>query len=292
VKIALVITAQGNARERQLGEMSAFLACSGLQTAECEIWLVASELPVLPETLLVALESQFQRAPKDLLLFASGMQGNELATRLAYRLKGDAFCGVTRGFFGSQPEFSRPVYGNAMVGTFTAGERPWCVSVARSARHNLAPQTLTEVTLLLDSHAPAWLVEIKRDSAVPRPALQQARCVIAVGKGVAGAQNMKRIHEIAERLGAEIGASRQVVMNAWCEMERLIGMSGSVIAPQVCIAAGVSGAPAFSMGIRDSGLIVAINTDPDAPIFAEADVIIVEEFIPVLEALVACIAGG
>jgi len=102
---------------------------------------------------------------------------------------------------------------------------------------------------------------------------------------------MDRVKELARQLGAQTGASRQVVMNAWCEMDSLVGMSGTLIAPEICIVAGVSGASAFSAGIRDSQLIIAINNDADAAIFTLADVVLVDEMMPVLEALVACVVA-
>ncbi len=288
MKIALIVTAKD---EYQLAGMTAFLHLSGLEEATCERWLAVSESPVITENILDALEARYRETPQDMLLFSSETQGGELATRLAVRLKGEAFCGVTQGEFDAQPQFTRPVYGNAMTGTFVASEKPWCVSVARSSPSTIVPVIFPQVVLPVSAPLPEWLVEVKRLEDIPRPALNQAQCVVVAGQGVASSQNMDRVKELARQLGAETGASRQVVMNAWCEMERLIGMSGAMIAPDVCIVAGVSGASAFSAGIRDSRLVIAINNDPDAAIFSVADVIVVDEMMPVLEALAECAAS-
>ncbi|WP_447874422.1 FAD-binding protein [Serratia fonticola] len=109
--------------------------------------------------------------------------------------------------------------------------------------------------------------------------------MLAIGEGAGSAGQVAHMQQLATRIGAELAASRPVVMNAWCEMDRLLGMSGAIIAPEVCIAAGISGAPAFAIGIRHSKLIVAINQDPQAAIFAQADVGIVGDMHEVLEAL-------
>ena len=285
MKIALIITARGELGERQLGEISYFINQSALVDPEFEIWRLAGTAPWFAENNLVALETHFLTAPQDLLLFPSGLRGTELATRLASRLQGQAFCGATKMVSTEQITFSRPVYGNAMVGCFSAGEKPWCVGVSRSSRPGVFPAAATQKTLQLSNDLPPWLLEINRLEDIPHPALQRARCVLAVGQGVETLQNMERVKVLAQKLGAETGASRQVVMNAWCEMDRLIGMSGAMISPDVCIVAGVSGAAAFSAGIRDSTLIVAINNDENAAIFSQADVVIVDEMMPVLEAL-------
>jgi electron transfer flavoprotein alpha subunit len=90
---------------------------------------------------------------------------------------------------------------------------------------------------------------------------------------------------VAGLTGGEVGVSRPAAMNAWAPMERLIGVSGAMVAPEICITAGVSGAAAFYSGIEKSRFIVAVNTDEKAPIMKKADVAIVDDFVPVLEAL-------
>lgn len=284
MNIALIMTA-GN--QHPLAEMSDFLQLSSLAEAKCEIW----EAMGVAENILAALETRYRESPQDMLLFSSGIQGDELATRLAARLKGEAFCGVTQGKFGAQPQFTRAIYGNAMAGTFRANAKPWCVSVARSSHSVGLAATFPYMILPVSTQLPDWLIEVKQLEEIPRPVLNQARCVVVAGQGVASLENMERVKVLARQLGAETGASRQVVMNAWCEMDRLVGMSGTLIAPDVCIVAGVSGASAFNVGIRDSGLVIAINNDPDAAIFNAADVVVVDEMMPVLEALAECVTS-
>ena len=82
-----------------------------------------------------------------------------------------------------------------------------------------------------------------------------------------------------------VAVSRPAAMNAWKPMNRLIGVSGAMVGPEVCITAGVSGAAAFYAGIEKSKFIVAINTDEKAPIMKMADVAIVDDFLPIMEEL-------
>ena len=112
-----------------------------------------------------------------------------------------------------------------------------------------------------------------------------ADMVLVAGQGVKSRENIEILERIAHNLGAGLGASRPVVMAAWVDMNRLVGASGSVISPKVCLALGVSGAGMFNAGIERAEFIAAVNTDKDAPIFKIADVGIVDDCMAVLEEL-------
>ena len=88
-------------------------------------------------------------------------------------------------------------------------------------------------------------------------------------------ENMEILTELADRTGGMTGVSRPAAMNAWMPMNHLVGVSGAMASPQICITAGVSGAAAFYAGIEKSKFIAAINTDEHAPIMKNADVVIV-----------------
>ena len=100
---------------------------------------------------------------------------------------------------------------------------------------------------------------------------------------------MEILGSLAEALGGSAGASRPVVMNAWAPMEALLGVSGTLIQPKICIAAGVSGAAAFGAGVEKSGWITAVNKDSAAPIMKMADVAVVEDYEPFVKALEALV---
>ncbi|WP_127959272.1 electron transfer flavoprotein subunit alpha/FixB family protein [Serratia microhaemolytica] len=250
-------------------------------------WLKAANVSEARLALLTELQ---QQVAASLLLFA-GEAGSEWATRLAYRCGGSACCEVTQAALSAtECLVSKAVYSNHLKAQLRMAAAPWCLSVARTASQPLAleatPLAAQPVTA---NQTPAthWLLHRQQQPISEPPALLTARRVLVVGQGAASAQNVAYLQQVATALSAEFAASRPVVMNGWCEMDRLVGMSGAIIAPEICIAAGVSGAPAFAIGIRHSKLIIAINHDPQAAIFAQADVGIVGEMNPVLAALVA-----
>ena len=98
-----------------------------------------------------------------------------------------------------------------------------------------------------------------------------------------------KITALAQSLGMEAGYSRARVMNGGYDANRLVGISGQLLAAEVCIVAGASGAAALMAGVKDCQFIVAINHDASAPVFSQADVGIVDDWQPVLDALANCV---
>lgn len=307
MNIALILDADAPNFATQASQINQFLRLSEFTAESLELWLFSNGVPQslprldgevveirwvsalrLAETRLAVLEQMRQAFTPRLLLFA-GDEGGELATRLACRSGGSVCCAVERAHInGSECRVTKAVYGNHLTAELMMMREPWCLSVARSGVVSmemvLGPVAAKrfEPTNIPDAE---WVLA---SACSPQPAaspLSQARYVLAIGEGVGSAGQVAHMQQLATRIGAELAASRPVVMNAWCEMDRLLGMSGAIIAPEVCIAAGISGAPAFAIGIRHSKLIVAINQDPQAAIFAQADVGIVGDMHEVLEAL-------
>ena len=122
--------------------------------------------------------------------------------------------------------------------------------------------------------------------------LTKAGIIVAVGRGVGGADKMAPVENLAKALGAEIGASRPVIDNGWLPRDRQIGSSGQTVAPKLYIAAGISGAIQHLVGMKGSTVIVAINKDPGAPIFTIADYGIVGDLHEVLPALTEAILAA
>ncbi len=119
--------------------------------------------------------------------------------------------------------------------------------------------------------------------------LSKAPVIVAVGRGVGGADKMPPIEALAAALGAEIGASRPVIDSGWLPRDRQIGSSGQTVAPKLYLALGISGAIQHVVGMKGSGCTVAVNKDPGAPIFNLADYGIVGDLHEVVPALTAAI---
>lgn len=307
MNIAVILDAGAGDFYAQASQINQFLHQSRLTGTKLQLWLFSQEAPQsLPrlagsveqlywidvsrraETRLTVLAQMQQALAPQLLLFA-GNDGGELATRLACRRAGSACCNVERvQLTEAECRVTKAVYGNHLCAELVMMRAPWCLSVARSGSGSVE---VVPVSLLAKRFEPTEMPQadwVLASTYTPEPEaapLSRARYVLAIGEGAGSRQNVDNLQQLAARLGAELAASRPVVMNAWCEMDRLLGMSGALIAPEVCIAAGVSGAPAFAIGIRHSKFIVALNQDPQAAIFSQADVGIVGDMHEVLAAL-------
>ena len=184
--------------------------------------------------------------------------------------------------------FKRPIYaGNAIV-TVEAPADHVVVATVRTAswpeaaRGGNASIEAVSVDVALPTHTRhKGLAAGKSD----RPDLLSARRVVSGGRGVGSAENFKLIYDLADKLGAAVGASRAAVDAGYCPNEMQIGQTGKIIAPELYIAVGISGAIQHLTGIKDAGTIVAINKDGDAPIFEIADYGLVGELFQIVPEL-------
>jgi electron transfer flavoprotein alpha subunit len=189
--------------------------------------------------------------------------------------------------------FARPIYaGNAIV-TVEAPARSPIVATVRMASYAAcaaadaaAPIEELEPSSELPTHT--RFVELQSAGSA-RPDLQSATRVVAGGRALGSADNFKLIYELADRLGAAVGASRAAVDASFVANDLQVGQTGKIIAPELYFAVGISGAIQHLTGIKDAGTIVAINKDPNAPIFEIADFGLVADLFGAVPELLAAL---
>jgi electron transfer flavoprotein alpha subunit len=115
--------------------------------------------------------------------------------------------------------------------------------------------------------------------------LAQAPIIVSAGRGVGAPEKLEVVRELADALGAQLGASRAVTDAGWLPHEHQIGSSGVSVSPRLYVACGISGAIQHVVGMKSSGYVVAINKDPDAPIFGVADVGVAGDLFEIVPAL-------
>ncbi len=171
--------------------------------------------------------------------------------------------------------FKRPIYaGNAIV-SVEAPADSIVVATVRTASYqaaeagNSAPVESTTVEFDIPTHT--RFVELKA-AASDRPDLQSATKVVSGGRALGSEENFELIFKLADKLGAAVGSSRAAVDAGYVPPETQVGQTGQIIAPDLYIAIGISGAIQHITGIKDAGTIVAINKDEEAPIFEVADI--------------------
>ncbi|EAZ2533743.1 electron transfer flavoprotein subunit alpha/FixB family protein, partial [Salmonella enterica] len=207
------------------------------------------------------------------ILFPASSFGKNCAPRLAAKFDVSQISDITRVI--DQHTFERPIYaGNAIATVHSDDEykvitvRPTSFAAAVAEDEGKAPIEFTEV--VLGSDQVKFISQHVNKSN--RPDLQSARVVVSGGRGVGSAQAFKElVDNLADKLGAAVGASRAAVDAGYAPNDYQIGQTGKIVAPQLYIALGISGAIQHLAGMKESGVIVAINKDPDAPIFSIAD---------------------
>ncbi|MDH3588718.1 MAG: electron transfer flavoprotein subunit alpha/FixB family protein [Gammaproteobacteria bacterium] len=174
----------------------------------------------------------------------------------------------------SERSYKRPIYaGNVIVQVSVPDNCTVCGTVRIASFKAAATDGNAEITAVSpDADLPAHTRYIDLQAQVSeRPDLQSAMRVVSGGRGVGSAENFEIIYGLADKLSAAVGASRAAVDAGYVPNDMQIGQTGKIIAPDLYIAVGISGAIQHVTGIKDAGTIVAINKDAEAPIFALAD---------------------
>jgi electron transfer flavoprotein alpha subunit len=256
--------------------------------------------PYTPDAHAAALKAAIEQDSPDLVLFSHTYRIRDFVPKLAAELDRpyvpdcvglsvrDGRAAFVRQVFQGKIDAQVAVDGGAPVlatlqnGAFPAdaveaGDSP--APVERRPAQLSDPATRTRVIEIFEG------VKDKVD-------LTRAEVIVAVGRGIGKQENLKVVQDLAEALGAEVAASRPVCDNEWLPMDRQIGSSGQTVSPRLYVAIGISGAIQHLVGMKGSSTIVAINKDPNAPIFQVADYGIVGDLFEVVPALTAMARGG
>lgn len=215
------------------------------------------------------------------ILIASTARGKEIAARLAVRLDSgiitdaidiDSDLVATQSVFGgSTTVHSRVTHGKAII---------TIRSNAIDAIAGSGPTSQEELSLIYDGADKALVSSLAPAVKGGRPELTEASIVVSGGKGTDG--NFAPVEELADSLGAAVGASRAATDAGWYPHSLQVGQTGKTVSPQLYVAAGISGAIQHRAGMQTSKTIVAINKDPEAPIFDVADFGVVGDLFTVL----------
>ncbi len=206
------------------------------------------------------------------ILFPATASGKNVAPRVAAKLDVAQISDITK--VDSPDTFERPIYAGNAIATVQSADGTKVITV-RTTGFDAAAATggsaaVENVTATADSGKSSFVgAEIAKND---RPELTAAKIVVSGGRALGSAEKFQEvITPLADKLGAAIGASRAAVDAGYAPNDLQVGQTGKIVAPQLYIAAGISGAIQHLAGMKDSKVIVAINKDPEAPIFSVAD---------------------
>ena len=255
--------------------------------------------PYTPDGYCLALEQLIQSEKPSHLIFPHTYQVRDFVPALAARM-GQVLIGDVVAIAGG-PVFTRQLMQGKLSGAYKhSGDGPCFVSVQAGA-FRAEPEAAPGAGSAASVEAFTPQIEAGRIRTKPGALfrgeaqtvdLSSAQLIVSVGRGIREAENLPMVEELAKALGAELAASRPICDNGWLPMERQVGSSGQSVAPRLYLAVGISGAIQHLVGMKASQCIVAINKDPDAPIFEVADYGIVGDLFEVVPALTEAVKAA
>ncbi|MEY4883331.1 MAG: hypothetical protein RIS34_1185 [Pseudomonadota bacterium] len=224
------------------------------------------------------------------ILFPSTSAGKNAAPRVAAKLDVGQISDITRVV--TPDTFERPIYAGNAIATVQSLDATKVITVRTTgfdpALVNIAPVAIEIIAPMADSGKSSFLgAEIVRND---RPELTAAKIIVSGGRALGSSEKFTEVMTpLADKLGAALGASRAAVDAGYAPNDWQVGQTGKIVAPQLYIACGISGAIQHLAGMKDSKVIVAINKDPEAPIFSVADYGLEADLFIAVPALIAAL---
>ncbi len=249
----------------------------------------AHQLPENVAPLVVALVCEGGASGYSHVLAAATSNGKNILPRVAAQLDVDQISEIIS--VESADTFKRPIYAGNAIATVQSSAAVKVITVRATGFDAVAAEggsaAIEAVSAVHDAGKSSFVSEELAKS--DRPELTAAKIVVSGGRGMQNGDNFKHLYALADKLGAAVGASRAAVDAGFVPNDMQVGQTGKIVAPQLYIAVGISGAIQHLAGMKDSKVIVAINKDEDAPIFQVADYGLVAdlfEAVPEFEKLV------
>lgn len=219
----------------------------------------------------------------DYILMGATTYGKNILPRVAALLNVAMLSDVIKVI--SADTFIRPIYAGNVLATVQSLDPIKLMTIRSTAFPAAVPLTNSNVVIkMIDKVIPNTLTRFEDQvlTVSKRPELTAARVIVSGGRGLKSADNFRLVEALADRLGAAVGASRAAVDAGFASNDYQVGQTGKVVAPDLYIAIGISGAIQHLAGMKDSKVIVAINSDPEAPIFQVADYGLVGDLFKIL----------
>ncbi len=240
-----------------------------------------------PELYIDVLLQLFNKEKPDAVLIGSTAEGNELAPLLAVRMNAPVVTDVVGVNASDGLKVSRYLFQGKLMADLKIKSKP-CVLTIRQGVFKEGVEVKGEVvkTNIKPSKTPARKFVKYIEPEVGEVDIAQAPIIVAVGRGIEDAANIPLAEELAKLLGGVVAGSRPVIDNGWLPKDRQVGISGKTVKPKLYLALGISGAFQHVMGMKDSELIIAVNKDPEAPIFGVAHYGVVGDIFEVVPELI------
>ena len=250
-----------------------------------DVTAVVVDAPYNTEAHVAAVESAVKERNPSVVLFPGTSNGRDLAPRLAARLNAGVASDVDRlDWVDGKLRARRPVYSGKVFATVEVISTP-AIATCRPNAFPIEDPSEPEIVKLTAGGATKTKVVETHTPEAGEMSLAEADIIVSGGRGLKEATNFSLIRDLAHAIGGAVGASRATVDAGWIDHQHQVGQTGRVVSPNLYIAAGVSGAIQHLAGMSTSKHIVAINKDPEAPIFRLADLGVVGDLFQILPAL-------